>query len=255
MITHSDEKGDKVTKAIWAKFYRLFPHITNLLPCWAVTSLSATRIPFQPNFFDILVIDEASQCDIASILPLLYRCKSVVIIGDPKQLRHISVLRKQQDVQLMTKHDVFENYAGWNYSNVSFFDLCRGYCKPDDIINLKDHHRSHAQIINFSNKQFYGENLRIATRYENLKTLKDKKPAVRWIDVYGETQRPASGGGSYNTPEINKIIKYLNDLIFNKGYKGSIGIVSPFRAQVNYIRQSIVKDEKLETDTLYISLT
>ena len=248
LITNSDEKGDKVSKAIWAKFYKLFPHITNLLPCWAVTSLSATRIPFQPNFFDILVIDEASQCDIASILPLLYRSKSVVIIGDPKQLRHISVLRKQQDVQLMTKHDVFENYAGWNYSNVSFFDLCRGYCKPDDIINLKDHHRSHAQIINFSNKQFYGENLRIATRYENLKTLKDKKPAVRWIDVYGETQRPASGGGSYNTPEINKIIKYLNDLIFNKGYKGSIGIVSPFRAQVNYIRQSIIKDEKLEKE-------
>ena len=119
MITNSDEKGDKVTKAIWAKFYRLFPHITNALPCWAVTSLSATRIPFQPNFFDILVIDEASQCDIASILPLLYRSKSVVIIGDPKQLRHISVLRKQQDVQLMTKHDVFENYSGCNYSNVS----------------------------------------------------------------------------------------------------------------------------------------
>ena len=43
----------------------------------------------------------------------------------------------------------------------------------------------------------------------------------------------------------DKIIKYLNDLIFKKGYKGSIGIVSPFRAQINYIRQSITNDEKL----------
>ena len=173
----------------------------------------------------------------------MYRCKSVVVIGDPKQLRHISILRKQQDIQLMTKHDVFENFTGWNYSNVSFFDLAKGYCSPNDIINLKDHHRSHAQIINFSNKQFYGENLRIATRYENLRTLKDKKPAVRWIDLAGETKIPPSGGGAFNNLEIDKIIKYLNDLIFKKGYKGSIGIVSPFRAQINYIRQSITNDE------------
>lgn len=245
LITSSDDKGDKITKSVWAKYYRLFPHITNMLPCWAVTSLSATRIPFQSNFFDILVVDEASQCDIASLLPLMYRCKSVVVIGDPKQLRHISILRKQQDIQLMTKHDVFENFTGWNYSNVSFFDLAKGYCSPNDIINLKDHHRSHAQIINFSNKQFYGENLRIATRYENLRTLKDKKPAVRWIDLAGETKIPPSGGGAFNNLEIDKIIKYLNDLIFKKGYKGSIGIVSPFRAQINYIRQSITNDEKL----------
>ena len=40
-----------------------------------------------------------------------------------------------------------------------FLNLAKGYCSPNDIINLKDHHRSHAQIINFSNKQFYGENL------------------------------------------------------------------------------------------------
>ena len=247
MIASSDDKGegDKISKWVFSKYYKLFPQITNMLPCWAVTSLSATRIPFSKNFFDILVVDEASQCDIASLLPLMYRSKSVVIIGDPKQLRHISVLRKQQDLQLMTKHDVIEDFTSWNYSNISFFDLAKGYCNPNDIINLKDHHRSHAQIINFSNKQFYSENLRVATRYENLKTLKDKKPAVRWIDVDGQTKIPASGGGSFNSLEINKILKYLNDLIFEKSYKGTIGIVSPFRAQVNYINQEIVKDKKL----------
>lgn len=54
------------------------------------------------------------------------------------------------------------------------FDLSKGFCKPEDIVNLKDHHRSHAQIIGFSNKEFYQENLRIATNYKLLKVLDDK---------------------------------------------------------------------------------
>lgn len=71
--------------------------VAKFLPCWAVTSLSAKgRIPFAPAIYDLLIIDEASQCDIASILPLLYRAKRVVIIGDNKQLPHISSISKNK---------------------------------------------------------------------------------------------------------------------------------------------------------------
>ena len=55
--------------------------VSELFVCWAVTSLSARgRVPFEPGYFDLVVIDEASQCDIASALPLLYRAKRSVII-------------------------------------------------------------------------------------------------------------------------------------------------------------------------------
>ncbi|MBX9961543.1 MAG: AAA family ATPase [Burkholderiales bacterium] len=75
--------------------------VTDLFTCWAVTSLSARgRVPFEPGFFDLVVIDEASQCDIASALPLLYRAKRSVIIGDPQQLRHISALTRARDSEL-----------------------------------------------------------------------------------------------------------------------------------------------------------
>lgn len=57
-------------------------------------------IPFAPAIYDLLIIDEASQCDIASILPLLYRVKRVVIIGDNKQLPHISSISKKQDIPM-----------------------------------------------------------------------------------------------------------------------------------------------------------
>ena len=45
------------------KFKQLQQKMSSFLPCWAVTSLSAKgRVPFQPGMFDLVVIDEASQC-------------------------------------------------------------------------------------------------------------------------------------------------------------------------------------------------
>ena len=42
--------------------------------------------------FDVAIIDEASQCDIASCFPILFRAKRAVIVGDDKQLPHLSFL-------------------------------------------------------------------------------------------------------------------------------------------------------------------
>jgi superfamily I DNA and/or RNA helicase len=76
----------------------LAAQVANVMPGWAVTSLSAKgRVPFESGLFDLVVIDEASQCDIASVLPLLFRAKRAVIIGDPQQLRHISRLTAAND--------------------------------------------------------------------------------------------------------------------------------------------------------------
>ena len=72
-----------------------FAAILELLPCWCVNSLKiADAIPLKQDMFDVAIIDEASQCDIASSLPVLYRAKKAVVIGDNKQLKHISFLAK-----------------------------------------------------------------------------------------------------------------------------------------------------------------
>ncbi len=104
MISTGQDAGERLSKKVFSQYNALFPKITSILSCWAITSLSARgRVPFEPAFFDLLVIDEASQCYIASAIPLLYRAKRAVIIGDPKQLRHISALPQRQDRQLLAK--------------------------------------------------------------------------------------------------------------------------------------------------------
>jgi len=244
MIVAGSEDKQSLGKEVFARYYRLFPRITGILSCWAVTSLTARRIPFEPGFFDLVVIDEASQCDIASALPLLYRAKHAVIIGDPMQLKHISALNVKQDRQLLAKHGLVEGLATWAYSVNSLFDLARSLCRSEDIISLRDHHRSHADIISFSNDHFYEGRLRVATRYDRLKPPSDGVPAVRWIDVKGRVHRPSSGG-AVNEQEAKAVVGEIRRLVLQQGYRGTIGVVSPFRAHANLVTDLVHQDDDL----------
>lgn len=246
MIVSADDENKKIGGEAFKRYYQLLPKITSMLSCWAVTSLSARgRIPLDPNFFDLLVIDEASQCDIASALPLLYRTKQVVIIGDPMQLKHISTLSKHQDLQLLSKHDLVNDYPGWAYSNRSLFDLGSSICNSEDIVSLRDHHRSHEDIIKFSNETFYEGRLRVATNYNRLKLTSRDKPVVRWIDVKGQAARPGTGG-AVNEKEAEAVVEEIKRLV-SQGYRGSIGVVSPFRAQANRIRDLVYSSNSLSS--------
>jgi len=214
------------------------------MPCWAVTSLSAEgRLPLQSGFFDILVIDEASQCDIASALPLLYRAKRAVIIGDPKQITHICKIRKAEDKRLLREHGL-EEYKQWSYSLTSLFDMAAVLAETN-IIQLRDHHRSHPDIIEFSNKQFYGETLRVATDLKNLqKSSKSAQPAIRWLHRAGNTICPASGG-AINSEEARAVVEIIRKQVVENGYQGTVGVVTPYRKQADRIDNNIAQDGEL----------
>jgi very-short-patch-repair endonuclease len=247
MISRANEDNKSAGKEIFREFYRLFPQVANCLACWAVTALSARgKLPFTPGLFDLVVIDEASQCDIASALPLLFRAKRAVIIGDPQQLKHISAVTTKQDSILLEKHGLVRGRANWAYAANSLFDLAAGIAGSEDIIQLRDHHRSHAAIIGFSNEEFYEGRLRVATRYDRLRRLRSGRafePAVRWLDVSGEVRRPPSGG-AINEAEAAAVVDELRRLVA-RGYQGTIGVVSPFRAQAGRIRDIVTADPDL----------
>lgn len=246
LIVKANESDKPVARDLFRTYYQLFPKISHLLPCWAVTSLSARgRLPFEPGMFDLVVIDEASQCDIASALPLLYRAKHAVIIGDPQQLRHISSISLHRDQYLLSAEGLLDGHASWAYSVHSLFDLASSLCKSEDIVSLRDHHRSHADIIGFSNIHFYQGQLRIATDYTRLKMASKKEPAVRWIDEKGRVSRPSGGRSALNEAEAQAVVRELYNLLFTRGYTGTIGIVTPFRAQANLIRDILFRDVEL----------
>lgn len=239
--------AERVHSSVRQRARALQAKVTELFACWAVTSLSARgRIPFEPGYFDLVVIDEASQCDVASALPLLYRAKRSVVIGDPQQLRHISALSRPRDSELQHKHGLVDTRLGWMYSVASLYDVAASVVPQNNIVNLRDHHRSHADIIEFSNRAFYEGRLRVATRYQHLKRPRNAQPGIVWQDVRGQVSRPSSGG-ALNQQEAAAVVASLEDLLVRRDYGGSVGVVTPFRAQAQLLQRLVQESDALQS--------
>lgn len=216
--------------------------LARLLPCWAVTTLSAkSYIPFDPGAFDMVVFDEASQCDIASALPLLYRAKSVVIIGDEKQIAHVSNLSAGQNLFLLEYFDLLKR-ARWSYPSESLFSLGAKQVCGGGIVDLLDHYRSHKDIIEFSNREFYKGRLRVSTNHGGLRLYDDRWSGIYWKNVKGTVTRP-SNGGAENEAEAKKVVDVLHNLVKKTNDDVSIGVVTPFRGQANKITTIVNQDE------------
>jgi very-short-patch-repair endonuclease len=241
----SGQDANRVNRDARERARVLQNRVASLFSCWAITSLSARgRVPFASGCFDVLVIDEASQCDIASALPLLFRAKRTVIIGDPQQLRHISAVSRPKDADLQSKYGLIESHAAWMYSVNSLYDLAVGVAGTEQIINLRDHHRSHADIIEFSNQAFYGNKLRVATSYAHLKRPSNREAGIIWQHCEGDVTRPG-GSSAANPIEARALVASLRDLLISRQYGGTVGVVTPFRAQAQLLQGLIAEDGDL----------
>lgn len=220
------------------------PALKQIMPVSAITSLSARRrLPFREAVYDLLIIDEASQCDIASMVPLLMRAKRVAVIGDKQQLNHICLLSKQTDLSLILSNEIEPR---WSYRGSSIYDLAESMTESENIIQLRDHHRSFLDIIQFSNQEFYDNTLRIATDYSRLQSPNNGKPilGMQWMNVKGKTVRPENGG-AYNLKEAEGVIRILRRLAMELDFDGSIGVTTPFHLQAEMITKALERDAEL----------
>lgn len=240
-----------------------FPSALRVFPVWATTNLSAkSNLPLEPGLFDIVIIDEASQCDVPSALPLVYRGKQLVVIGDPNQLRHIASLYEDSDLDSATAFNVSPDT--FLYNRKSLFDLASASVgvRPGTIM-LKEHYRSHHSIVEFSNTEFYDRQLVVRTdlRRQGIpKAFLKSGCGVFWVDIPGEAGRP-SGGSAYNTAELRTLKELLPRLrgslsqYAGSDYSFTLGVVTPFREQANRIqsilRQTIGEDLEVSAGTAH----
>ena len=189
------------------------PYVLGGFPCWAVTNLSiGSRLPLIPALFDLAIIDEASQSDIPSAIPVLFRAKRVGAVGDPAQLSPITKLSTARDTLL--RREVGLNSmrdVRFAYSENSFYNIVAGTngVKP---IFLSDTYRSADAIAAYSSEVFYGGNLRVATNKSSLNAPKGIEPGIHWTEVQGSIE---SGGGSgcYCTAEIETVVCLLRGML------------------------------------------
>ncbi len=233
-----------------------FKPLLEAFPCWCTTTYAVSNsLPLKPGLFDVAIIDEASQCDIASCIPILYRCKKAVIVGDDKQLSHLSFLEKSKEQSFMSQYEIPDKYQlMWRFRTNSMFDLANYYSsKP---VLLDEHFRSYAPIINFSNKEFYGDRIRIMSQCNTKDVLELIQVADGKVDF--DITR--------NMPETEAIMQRLQEIIQKDERKTeenhqpvTVGIISPFRGQVELIKKAIsqvfnestIRKHKIEVGTAH----
>ncbi|MGJ8660780.1 MAG: AAA domain-containing protein [Bacteroidota bacterium] len=217
-------------------------NIVKIFPIW-LANLSELNsvLPLQKELFDLVIIDESTQCDVASALPALYRAKRAVVVGDPNQLRHYSFISKQQQRDLRKKYNLPEDKI-YDYRNRSLLDIFLSKIQSQDQVSfLREHYRSTPSIIEFSNQHFYGNQLEI------LKST-PKYSDYKQIEIINSNGIRNQKG--INEKETELILIKLDELIqlhSSEITPPSIGIISPFSSQVTYINSELKKKYELKT--------
>tara|TARA_R110002072_G_scaffold45140_4_gene125771 strand:- start:1025 stop:4048 length:3024 start_codon:yes stop_codon:yes gene_type:complete len=216
-------------------------------PLWLASVLGAPkRIPLEEGLFDLVIFDEASQCDIASALPLFARAKRAVVVGDDRQLSFIPQLGQAQDRNLMKAQGLPTVGMGrFAQSRQSLFDFAKRVPGTPRIL-LRHQYRSAGPIVDYISDTFYGGQLTTSYDPKSIRAPKDQKPGITWTHVPGPT---VPQQGNVNHAEAEAIANHIHLLLVEQVYEGSVGVISPFRPQVHFIEEAVrgrIPAQKLE---------
>lgn len=174
--------------------------------------------------YDYLIMDEASQVDIATGALALSCAKNVVIVGDTKQLPNVVT----DDIKAKAKavFDSFNIDEGYQYTN-SFLQSILDVMPNVTQTLLREHYRCHPKIINFCNQKFYRGELIIMT------TDKGEADVLSVVKtVAGNHER-----NHYSQRQIDVIKnEIIPKYVFNPE---ETGIIAPYTNQVEALGREI----------------
>lgn len=175
--------------------------------------------------FSLVIMDDAGQCNIAHALIPISRGESLLLVGDPQQLRPIIQLEESTNELLKQKFNIKDSY---DYKKNSILDSMLLNDNISKYILLKYHYRCGKNIINFSNQRYYDNELIIS------QFAKDGE--LKYISVKNEN--PIRRNQAYE--EAKQIVDYVKRNKLN-----SVSIITPFVNQRNLI-QGMLQENKIE---------
>nr|XP_046252029.1 putative helicase mov-10-B.1 isoform X1 [Scatophagus argus] len=214
-----------------------------------------------PSHFTYIFVDEAGQAiETECVIPLAGLMKphtcQVVLAGDPKQLGPVitSTLAEESGLglslleRLMNNIDLYKSHDGFN--NRFITKLLRNY-------------RSHPAILKIPNELFYKGELQAyadkkrCSSFCKWEHLPKKGFPLIFHGVAGTDERDADSPSAYNMAEVEVIKEYLKSLIdhFHKNDMATIepreiGIITPYRKQVEKIQNALKTDKDLKKENL-----
>ncbi|MBO0422186.1 AAA domain-containing protein [Enterococcus plantarum] len=203
----------------FAKFSDIKKEILDTYPV-ILTTIDSVASNVGYRKYDMVIVDEASQANIISILPTLNTAEQIVVVGDSKQLSHIVDNElKKCDLGLSKLYEIDNNYS---FSNTNFLDSIMHVCNPPTVL-LKEHYRCDFNIINYCNKKFYDGELIVYSKNSFVNSLKIM-PLNK--EKNSSTGIRKNGQNSYfNEIEEKEIILHL------KNNNENVSVITPYGKQ------------------------
>jgi very-short-patch-repair endonuclease len=173
-----------------------------------------------PGIFDVIIVDEASQCGFDGI-PLFYLGKKIIVVGDDKQIRPAAVGVNRFAVQKLQAEFLFDfEFKDTFDVERSVFDHSKRLYQQSRIV-LREHFRCMPEIIRFSNDLCYSDTPLIPLRQYGPNRL----PPLEHVFVSGG-YREGSNNRTINRPEAKAVVERIAEMCGDRRYDGkSMGVV------------------------------
>lgn len=220
------------------------PSLANFIKKFGFELFSAARIwfltpdtvsallPNNPNLFDLVIFDEASQMYLEKGLPAIARAKKVIIAGDSKQLKPSSLGFSRFEVE-----DTLDEFENESVVNSESLLSAAEYKWPSIMLNY--HYRSQfSELINFSNYAFYNAKLFVAPN-----TIQPKWAPITVDKVDGLWVN------RQNMVEAQRIVAYLKWFFKARRNQETIGVIT-----FNITQRDLIDDliyEECKKDLLF----
>ena len=195
------------------KFLKVFPIV-------ATTNISAHKLGEPKQYFDMVIMDEASQCNTAVALVPILRGEQLLLVGDPQQLKPVILLDEKNNRVLKKRYGITDEY---DYRNKSVYQTFLAADAVSDEVLLSYHYRCHPKIIEFNNKKYYNNKL-------NVRSAVDEKQPLEFI----ECRNSNSAVKNTSDSEAKGIIHYVKT-----HPDKTIAVITPFVNQRNRIQEEL----------------
>ncbi len=189
-------------------FEELRQKLFDSFPIWVVRKQTVPfLLPCVEQSFDLVIIDEATQCRVDDSMSLMFRAKKMLVVGDDRQ----TVLQKNSviDDYLFKDHELDEHLRttqarGFKGGGSHIFALVKAIKQASVMLN--EHYRCPAEIIEFSNKYVYDNELKIMqwSLPEHASSV-----VVDYSERKIETSKKATSG-KFKGIETEMVERYLN---------------------------------------------
>ncbi|XP_073326824.1 putative helicase mov-10-B.2 [Pagrus major] len=220
------------------------------------TLLTAGRLvtgDIPEGHFTHIFVDEAghaveTECLVPLAGLLCPESGQVVLAGDPKQLGPI--LRSPYAIKFGMGVSLLERIM----TDFPLYQKNEGVYNNCFVTKLLHNYRSHPAILKVPNDLFYDGELQVCAdeylrnSYCRWEHLPKKDFPVIFHGVTGKDEREASSPSFFNVAEVEVLMDYVKKLLSTQGKKGlgtmsprDIGIIAPYRKQVQKIRKALEK--------------